>query len=191
MDAAREVLGVRPRQGRNGFSQRTALHDRELKFCMEALRRYGFASQRIGQETQPGTWQEIAQKLHGDPTARQLRFRPDVVATHEGLLIVLLLEVKSRVPTSPNIAIEKACHENALEERAKGIKLAYWFPANRMEWPENVPICRTIDDPRELARCKKRGGSGTPLILVRNEDITRSFDSFIVGEILWPSSDSE
>ena len=179
-----EAVPGRPLPGRAGFAERLTMHERELLACEMLLRRYGFLVERIGQEATPGPWQDVACNLYDDETARQERFKPDLLASHAGAALLLKIEIKSRNPDSPNIAIEKACHDNVLAERARGIRLAYWFPGQRMAWPEELDIFRVVTDRVELAKAKTRGGAGTPYVLVRNESITTSADSFIT-EILW------
>jgi len=150
-----------------------------------ALAALGFTVERIGQESRAGLWQKVASRLHDDETARALRFEADLVAAHPKLYLLLLVEVKSRNADSPNIAIEKACHENALAERHRGVRVAYWLPGDRMEWPEYVPIFRQVVDPKDLAEAKRKGGSGTPFVLVHDFAVKTPYTTFI-GALLWP-----
>lgn len=169
------------RPGRAGFQDRVASHDPELDLCREVLERHGFDVQQRGQETQSGPWQAVAHRLHDDPTARAERFRPDLLASHEEAGLLLKVEVKGRAGRSRNIAIEKACHDNACTLRANGERVAYWFPGGRMEWPDALVPCAVIDDPIRLAACKRRGGSGTPFILIPDEDVKTTADDFLVA----------
>ncbi|GAH44665.1 unnamed protein product [marine sediment metagenome] len=173
------VSHQRPAAGRAGFRDRVALHEREMLACEIFLTRKGFVVERLGQEVTPGQWQEVARKLHSDETAREERFKPDLMASHARRELLLKVEVKSRNPDSPNIAIEKACHDNALVLRSRAIRLTYWFPGERMAWPEELPIWRVVNDPVQLAKAKRRGGAGTPYILIRDADVTMDADTFI------------
>jgi len=178
-------MAGRPTPGRAGFDERISLHEQEMRACEAFLRRYSFTVDRVGQEATPGDWQRVARTLHDDETARAERYRPDLIAAREDCELLLKVAVKSRHPGSPNTAIEEACHKNALAERSLGRRVAYWFPGQRMTWPEDLIPMRAPSSRLENWRAKGRGGSGTPFILIANESISTSADTFIM-ELIWP-----
>jgi len=197
------------------FRNRDRLHSEYKQQVSEVFReRYGFLVTDYGQETNISkTFSEALFLCGDDPTAHFIRYKPDeaiivtkpcpklVSGTHSKKT-AYLVEIKSKSPSSPNVAIELNSYEHTIALWKICIRVILVLPEFKALWAKDVQFFR-IDIPDRNSievyesikqkyspipveyRQWNRVGSGTPYGFVNPQDsAVLSLDDFIQKELL-------
>ncbi|MEW6557723.1 MAG: hypothetical protein AB1349_10265 [Elusimicrobiota bacterium] len=189
------------------FTNRDRLHSEYKRRVSDFFRnRYGFLVTDYGQETNISkTFSDALFKCGNNPTAHFIRYKPDsaiIITKPSSFNRAYLVEIKSKNPSSPNVAIELDSLEHTLALWKIGVKVILVLPEFKALWSKDVQFFR-IDvpdrNPIEIYESIKqkyspvpveyrqwnKAGSGTPYGLVngQNPDIT-DLDNFIESELL-------
>jgi len=158
----------RNRSRERRFRQGDAAQDR-LITCLEGL---GCIVTRTGQEhLLTDKMHAVLRRMHTDDTAQFARFAPDTLAVLPGELPPCYYEVKSTSGThqgknGKNFSIELAALTVYQVLECNGVRVIVAFedvPGNGFY----IARAKTITPFREIGLGQSRGGSGTPLGLVR------------------------
>lgn len=192
------------------FTNRDRLHSEYKQQISEIFTdKYGFLVTDYGQETNiPKTFSDALFLCGHCPTAHFIRYKPDeaiIVSYRQGSHLkgnAYLVEIKSKNPSSPNVAVELDSYEHTIALWDIGVKVILVLPEFKALWSKNVKFFRIdIPDrnsievyenikqryspiPVEYRRWNKLW-SGTPYGLVDpNDYAVLSLDNFIQKELL-------